>query len=415
LISEAYFRDVLLNSQRVDPRRVTVAVAAAGISSFALLYAPQPVLPQLAAEFHLSPGGASLAVSVATGALALAVLPIAVLSEAIGRRPIITTSVIASVVLGLMLPLAPSYPVLLVLRAVQGVAIAGFPGVAAAYLVEQLGRSGVAAAVGAMIAGNTIGGMAGRLVSGFTAAGLGWHGALATVACFALLCALVTVVALPSAAPAAPGERPRRVISGFGPAVRKPVLLAQYAVALLAMGSFVALYNAAGFRLTGRPLDLSPAIASLVFLAYAMGTVSSSMAGRLIARFGRIRSVIGALLTTVSGAALTTSDRLPLIVLGFVVLTGGFFAAHAVANGWAAAEAPETARGQVSGLYTLAYYLGSSVGGTLGAVVFSRAGWTWLVAFAALLLCCAGAVEFAVFLTRRSVKPFRPWPAVKSL
>jgi YNFM family putative membrane transporter len=414
LISKAYFQDVLLNSPRADPRRVTAAVAAAGISSFALLYAPQPVLPQLAAEYHLSPGGASLAVSVATGALALAVLPIAVLSEAIGRRPIMLTSVLASVVLGLMLPLAPSYPVLLVLRAVQGVAIAGFPGVAAAYLVEQLGRSGVAAAVGAMIAGNSIGGMAGRLVSGFTAAWLGWHGALATVACFALLCALVTVVALPSAAPAVPGERPR-MMAGFGPAVRNPVLLAQYAVALLAMGSFVALYNAAGFRLTGRPLDLSPAIASLVFLAYAMGTVSSSMAGRLITRFGRIRSVIGALLTTISGAALTISDRLPLIVLGFVLLTGGFFAAHAVANGWAAAEAPETARGQVSGLYTLAYYLGSSVGGTLGAVVFSRAGWTWLVAFAALLLCLAGAVEFAVLLKRRSVKTSRPGPTVKSL
>jgi YNFM family putative membrane transporter len=395
LIAKAYFQVVLLNSPRVDPRRVTVAVAAAGISSFALLYAPQPVLPQLAAEFHLDPGGASLAVSVATGALALAVLPIAVLSEVIGRRPVIVASVIASVVLGLMLPLASSYPVLLVLRAVQGVAIAGFPGVAAAYLVEQLGRSGVAAAVGVMIAGNTVGGMAGRLVSGFTAGSLGWHGALATVACVALLCALVTVLALPSAAPAVPRDRPTEMAAGVRAAVGKPVLLAQYAVALLAMGSFVALYNAAGFRLTGKPLDLSPAIASLVFLAYAMGAVSSSMAGRLITRFGRVRSVVGALLTTISGAALTISGRLPLVVLGFVVLTGGFFAAHAIANGWAAAEAPERARGQVSGLYTLAYYLGSSVGGTLGAVVYGRAGWTWLVGFAVLWLSLALAVVLA--------------------
>jgi YNFM family putative membrane transporter len=327
--------------------------------------------------------------------LALAVLPIAVLSEVIGRRPVIVASVIASVGLGLMLPLASSYPVLLVLRAVQGVAIAGFPGVAAAYLVEQLGRSGVAAAVGVMIAGNTVGGMAGRLVSGFTAGSLGWHGALATVACVALLCALVTVLALPSAAPAVPRDRPTEMAAGVRAAVGKPVLLAQYAVALLAMGSFVALYNAAGFRLTGKPLDLSPAIASLVFLAYAMGAVSSSMAGRLITRFGRVRSVVGALLTTISGAALTISGRLPLVVLGFVVLTGGFFAAHAIANGWAAAEAPERARGQVSGLYTLAYYLGSSVGGTLGAVVYGRAGWTWLVGFAVLWLSLALAVVLA--------------------
>jgi YNFM family putative membrane transporter len=364
-----------------DPRRVKLAVAAAGISSFALLYAPQPVLPQLAAQFHLDPGGASLAVSVATGALALAVLPLAVLSEVVGRRPVILASVIGSVLIALLLPFAPSYPALLVLRAVQGVAIAGFPGVAAAYLVEQLGRAGVAAAIGAMIAGNTVGGMTGRLASGFAAASLGWRGAIAVVAGVGLVCGLVTVLTLPKRPEGVVHSTPRlrEVAAGLGAAVRKPVLLAQYAVALLAMGSFVALYNAAEFRLTGKPIDLPPAVASLVFLAYAMGSVSSSLAGRLIARFGRTRSVIGALATTICGAGLTVVGQLPLIVLGFVVLTGGFFAAHAVANGWAAAEAPETARGQVSGLYTLSYYLGSSVGGTLGAVVYGRYGWTSLI------------------------------------
>ncbi|HEY3469049.1 MAG TPA: hypothetical protein VGL47_28220, partial [Amycolatopsis sp.] len=56
LVRPAYFRTV------TSTRRVKAAVAAAGISSFALLYAPQPVLPQLAAQYHLDPGGAALAV-----------------------------------------------------------------------------------------------------------------------------------------------------------------------------------------------------------------------------------------------------------------------------------------------------------------------------------------------------------------
>ncbi|NIH85419.1 YNFM family putative membrane transporter [Amycolatopsis granulosa] len=371
-------------------RRVKLAVAAAGISSFALLYAPQPVLPQLAAQFHLDPGSASLAVSVATGALAIAVLPIAALSEILGRRPIIIASVTLSVVLGLVMPLAPSYPVLLVLRALQGVAIAGFPGVASAYLVEQLGKTGVAAAVGAMIAGNTVGGMLGRLSAGFSAGALGWHGALAVVAGVALAFSATTILALPGASRTAPGERSPNVLSGVGMALRRPVLLVQYGVAMLAMGAFVAMYNAAGFRLTGAPLNLSPAVASLVFLAYAVGSVSSSNAGRLVARFGRRRAVLGGLAVMATGILLTLPDSLPLVVAGFVVLTGGFFAAHAVANGWAAAEAPEGARGQASGAYTLAYYLGSSVGGTLGSVVFGHFGWSWLVGVAVLWLGLAG-------------------------
>ncbi|GHG27830.1 MFS transporter [Amycolatopsis bullii] len=380
MIRAAYFQDV------TSTRRVKTAVAAAGISSFALLYAPQPVLPQLAAQYHLDPGGAALAVSVATGALAIAVLPIAALSEVVGRRPVILTSVVASVVLGLLLPLMPTYPALLVLRALQGVAIAGFPGVAAAYLAERLGRAGVAAAVGAMIAGNTVGGMLGRLASGFTAGPLGWRGALLVVAGVGAVCSAITVVTLP------PGVRPGRV-GGVGrgllTALSKPVLLAQYAVALLAMGSFVALYNAAGFRLTGSPLDLSPAVASLVFLAYATGSVSSAAAGRLVARVGRRRALIGALLLTATGAALTLPDSLPLVIAGFLVLTCAFFAAHAVANGWAAADAPETARGQVGGMYTATYYLGSSVGGAAGAWVYGHAGWSWLIAVVSVWLLLA--------------------------
>jgi MFS transporter, YNFM family, putative membrane transport protein len=378
-------------------RRVKVAVAAAGFTSFALLYAPQPVLPQLAAQYHLDPGGASLAVSVATGALAISVLPIAALSEVVGRRPVIVASVLISTLLGLLLPLMPNYSLLLVLRAVQGVAIAGFPGVATAYLVERLGKVGVAAAVGAMIAGNSIGGMTGRLATGFTAGPFGWRGALYVVAGVSLICAVVTVLALPPSQ-RRPGEERqtlRDVGLGLLTAVRRPVLLAQYAVALLAMGAFVAMYNAAGFRLTGEPLNLTPAVASLVFLAYALGSVSSATANRLTARIGRRRAILGVLLAMAIGGILTIPDSLPLIVIGFMVLTAAFFAAHSIANGWAAAEAPENARGQVGGIYTLMYYLGSSVGGAVGSVVYGEAGWSWLIgAVVVWLALAATAIGF---------------------
>ncbi|MFC4004258.1 MFS transporter [Prauserella oleivorans] len=371
----------VLDAPRSSVRRVTLAVAAAGVCSFTLLYAPQAVLPQLAEQYALDPGRASLAVSVATGALAVAVLPIAVLSEIVGRRPVILTSVLASAALGLVLPFAPSFEVLLALRVLQGVAIAGFPGVASAYLAERLGRSGVAAAVGAMIAGNTLGGMLGRLTAGFTTDWLGWRGALTAVGSVALVCALVTVATLPGVPRRDTGRpRLRGVVAGLGVAVRDPLLVAQYAVAMLGMGSFVALYNVAGFRLTGQPLNLSTAVASLVFLAYAVGTLASASSGRLVARFGRRRSLLAGIGATAAGAALTLPDSLVAVAAGFLVFTFGFFTAHSVANGWAAAEAPPGARGQVSGLYNLAYYLGSSVGGTLGSVVYGHAGWGWLVA-----------------------------------
>ncbi|MFI7127292.1 MFS transporter [Nonomuraea sp. NPDC050153] len=399
-------------------------MAAAGVSTFALLYAPQPVLPQLAAAFRLDPGGASLAMGVATGALAVAVLPLAWLAGLVGRRRVIVWSVTASTIIGLLLPLAPSFSVLLVMRAVQGVAVAGFAGVAAAYLADAVGTARLPGAVGAMIAGNSVGGMLGRLGAGFAAEPMGWHGALLAVAGLSLLCALFAVLTLPHDAtprprsetpaprPGAPAAgsgtleggsgAPAAGSSDAGPARRARLgvgMIGPLAVGILGTGSFVALYNAAGFRLAAPPLSLAPAAASLVFLSYAMGTASSAAAGRLAERLGWTRALVAALAVTTVGFVLTAHTSLPLIATGFAVLTAGFFAAHAMATAWVAADAAPHARGRAAGVYTLCYYLGSGVGGTVGSVVYAHAGWAWLIGLTSAWLTLAA---LAVLLTRRS-------------
>src|SRR5215831_14189967 len=74
--------------RHTDPgmRQVRLGLFAAALATFALLYAPQPLLPQLAGTFGASPAAASLAMSAATFALAIAVIPLSSLSEVLGRR-----------------------------------------------------------------------------------------------------------------------------------------------------------------------------------------------------------------------------------------------------------------------------------------------------------------------------------------
>jgi YNFM family putative membrane transporter len=339
-------------------------------------------MPQIAEEYGLGPGGASLALSAATLALAVVVVPIAMLSELLGRRPVIVVSVLTAALLGLVLPLAPNYEVFLALRVLQGIAAAGVPAASMAYLADELDNRGLGAAMGAMIAGNSLGGMAGRLLSGMTADWLGWRGSVLLTGVFGLVAALVVVFFLPRAE-----GRPKRAPRGMKAALRDPVLLSLYAVAVLLVGAFISFYNVAGFQLTG------PAwLESLVFLFYAFGSTSAAFAGRLADRYGRGRVLLLCIGVLASGALAS----LLWVPLGLAIVTAGFFAAHATASGWVGARAPEHARGHASGLYLCGFYVGSSIGGTSGSTAYEEWGWGGLV------LVILGWLALAAMLAQNS-------------
>lgn len=106
-------------------RRMSLALFLAGVATFALLYSTQALLPLISDGFGTTASAASWTVSAATGALALFVLPMSALSERFGRRAVMTASLVVAVTVGLLIPFAPSLGALVVLRAVQGAALAG--------------------------------------------------------------------------------------------------------------------------------------------------------------------------------------------------------------------------------------------------------------------------------------------------
>jgi YNFM family putative membrane transporter len=73
-------------------------------------------------------------------------------------------------------------------------------------------------------------------------------------------------------------------------------------------------------------------------------------------------------------------------------MTAGFFGVHSVVSGWvpARAHAGGAASGQAASLYLFAYYLGSSVFGTLAGPAWSRDGWPAVAALALALFAACG-------------------------
>ncbi|MGW1805004.1 MFS transporter [Streptomyces sp. NPDC002078] len=407
--------DTSASDSRMTPggpgyRRMSLALFLAGVATFALLYSTQALLPLISGEFGVAASEASWTVAAATGGLALFVLPMSALSERYGRRTVMTASLAVAVTVGLLVPFAPSLGVLVVLRAVQGAALAGLPASAQAYLAEEVRPKALVTAIGLFVAGNSVGGMSGRVITGWVAQEWGWRVAVGVIGVIAVGCAIAFRLLLPAPKHFTAGSlRPRVLLGTVRAHLANPLLRRLYAIGALFMTVFGGVYTVIGYRLTGAPFGLPQGIIGSIFLVYLVGTVSASTAGRLVGRLGRRGALYLAGGTTAAGLLLSLAPSLPLVLLGLVLITAGFFAGHAVASS-AVSKTATRGRAQASALYQSMYYIGSSVGSTVGATAFHAGGWGGTVGVG--LLAVAGVVTITVLGTRAARVAARREPVV---
>lgn len=355
-------------------RRLVLALFAGGFATFAQIFDAQAVLPALAADLDVPPSTAALAVSATTTGLAVSVLGWASVSDRIGRTRAMAWSLAAATVLSLVAPLMPTFEGVVAVRALTGVALGAVPAVAMAYLNEEVAPAWVPVAAGTYIAGNTVGGITGRLVAGPVSELVGWRAALVVVA---LVCA-VSAAAFWRLVPEPRGWQPR---TDTVPAVRRVArhlrtrgLVTTYVAGFCLMGAFATVYNYLGFRVTGPPFDVPVTWVSLLFVVYLCGTAASRVAGTAARRHGPVRVVgAGVALVLVSLVPLL-ADSLPVVVLGLAVFTVGIFLAHPVTSAASGQRAGE-GRAQSTALYQLSWLLGTAVMGWASGHVFEGPGW----------------------------------------
>jgi YNFM family putative membrane transporter len=254
--------------------------------------------------------------------------------------------------------------------------------------------------MGLYVSGNSIGGMAGRIIAGTVADFWGWRAAVGSIGVVSLLCSLWFWRTLPPSQNFKPQPlNLRRVMASLLQCLRDPGLVFLYGIAFLVMGGFVTMFNYISYHLMAAPYRMSPAILSWVFLLYLTGTFSSTWLGRLSDRYGRRRIIFVGIGTQLAGALLTLAAPLWLVIIGVAVFTFGFFGAHSIASGWVG-ERAKTDKGAASSLYLFFYYVGSSVAGTAGGDLWLRYGWPGVVAIVAGFLVVALGV--AALLARRA-------------
>ncbi len=381
--------------------RITIlALFLGSFVTFADLYSTQPIIPVFAKQFGVSPAMASLTLSFSTGTLAICLLLMSFLLGNIDRKKMMGVALTFSALLSICVALTTNLHALLTIRALQGVALAGFPAIAMAYINEEFHPRSLGFVIGMYVSGSTIGGLSGRLIIGILTDFYSWNIAIGSLGILSLIISIAFWFMLP-----APKHTVHNAISllQFKQTLLNNVqnrnLLSLFFIAFLLMGSFVTVYNYIGIPLMEPPYQLSQTIIGFIFLIYLVGTFSSAWMGKMADQVERKKVMLIGILIMGTGALLTLAPQLWVKIIGLALYTFGFFGAHSIASSWVGILAEKSEKAQASSLYLLFYYAGSSIIGAAGGLFLHRFGWNGLILAIIILLCMS--VFFCVSLGKQ--------------
>lgn len=356
-----------------------IGVAAAGFATFINLYAPQSVLPTLAAEFHTSLAHTGLTVTATLVAIALVAPFVGGISDALGRRRLILGAAFLLTAPTLGAAVAPTFEVLVACRFAQGLLLPFIFAVTVAYIADECDGAEAVRATGTYAVGTIVGGFAGRFITGWAADLMGWRAGFMVLAALTLALAFLIAATLPAELRFRPVQGWRGSLAGYRAQLRNEQVLATCVVGFTVLFSVVATFTYANYLMAGPPYFLGPAALGSVFVVYLLGAVSTPLAGRAVLRLGRRTTVWLAIAAASLGLLLTLSAWLPLIIAGLALVALGIFTEQVLSIGYVAIVS-HPARSTGVGLYVTSYYVGGALGGVAPGWIWMHLGWPGCVA-----------------------------------
>ena len=370
--------------------RLVLSLCLCSIVTFSNIYWLQPLLPLLQRGFECTPLAANLAMSAPLLGMGLGLLVFASWSDAVGRRTILLAGTFAGLCVSLLLIKVENYSLFLLLRFMQGALFAVCPAVAVPILSEELRKSWLPSAVGFYIAANTLGGISSRLISGFCVEYFGnWQTAGYVIASISTILLAVVFYILPKQRHFSRVKFKFKLsLNAFSDHLKRPQLLLIYMLIGLAFGCFVNLFNYLMIVLEAAPYELSSGIRSLMFVTFLGGTASSSLTGKFSKKHGQLAGIATGICIMLGANFLLGNGYLPLMMIGMVMTSVGFFFCHAQAS-TLVGRSVKKGKGSAQALYSLFYYTGASLGVFFLEPFYQRWGWQGVIASTsmALLLC----------------------------
>ena len=376
-----HFGSVITDFRRLTgPQRHTFLAGFLGwtmdsLDFFILIFC----VPAIAKEFHSQPSAILGAVFLTQAFRPVGALLFGMLADRYGRRPVLMVNILSFSVIELACGFAPSLAVLMVLRALFGLAMGGEWGVGAALVFETLPKEGRGTFSGILQEGYAMGsilasGAYALLFSGFALAGLhvpgiGWRGLFIVGSMPALLVFYVQARVAESPVWLAGAKKRSQLaasVSGHGEVATWPLLkkfLPTFLFLILLMTAFMSFSHGTQDvypTFLTVAAKLKPSTVGLIGVLYGLGSIAGGFVfGTLSEKWGRKRAIVT--------AALLSIPVIPLWAYGhsaWVLGTGAVLMQFMVQGAWGVVPAyltelsPAAVRATAPGL---AYQLGGLV------------------------------------------------------
>ena len=246
-------------------------------------------------------------------------------------------------------------------RFLQGLVMPGIIAVTLAYISEEWSEGGAASVMAAYVAGNVLGGVTGRFISGLVADNLGWRMSFVILGSMNAIVPAAVWRWLPEARLHRHGAAFAAALRGMAIQLRRPVMLATFAVGFTSLFSLVATFTYITFYLSAEPFRLGTTALGSLFMIYLVGVVVTPLCGKWIERIGHRASLIAAALAAAAGVGLTLWPSMIAVLIGLALCSSGVFVCQSAAASYLGHVAGN-ARSSAAGLYTTFYYIGGTAG-----------------------------------------------------
>jgi predicted MFS family arabinose efflux permease len=357
-------------------------------------FMPVSLLTPIARELHITEGLAGQGIAISGALAVLTSLTISHIAGDLNRKYLLLGLTVLMAISGLVIAMAPSYPVYMLGRALIGVVIGGFWSLSAATAIRLVPQHQVPRALAIFNGGNALATVVAAPLGSYLGTTVGWRGAFLCIVPLAIAAFIWLWVSLPTMKSDKKQKLQGTLLRLFRDAI---VLTGLLACGLFFIGQFALFTYVRPFL--ENVTNVGPAGFSLILLAIgAAGFVGTLVVSTFLnARLYQILIMIPLLMATVAGTLLLFGHSIWAVT---VLLSLWGLLATAAPTGWwtwIARALPEDAEAG-GGLMVAVIQLSIALGSTAGGVVFDSLGWQSAFGLSGLLLLGAAAMTYVTSL-----------------